>query len=245
MILDPLIPLLPEWLGVVAILMFARLSPRFRRPPLIFKYARRDGMVALSLYALILAIAFIFTFVNISAFQALFSEPLRNLSYSMLLAAISVVPFITAIIVRKQPWRSMGWNRAMAMPGLQFGLALAFLSIFLRGKFNTLVDGLATNEITALLLWLVLALAEETIFRGYLQLRFTTWWGQLPAWLGTAGLFLLWQLPRWIAQPDQLFFNLVVGAVQALFCGWMMRQSGSIIPSALFRAVSGWLSFVN
>lgn len=243
--LDGLLPLLPEWLGAVAVLMLATLSPRFKRPPLVFKYARRDGMLALSGFAIIMVLAFIFSQVNIGAITAPFSQNLRGLANRMLLALVCAVPFIAALLVRKQPWRSIGWNRAMQMPALQLGFALAFMTIFLRGKFNSLFTGMNADAVNALWMWLVTVLAEETIFRGYLQLRFTTWWGQRAAWLGTAGLFLLWQLPRWVASPDTLVFNLVVGAVQALLCGWIMRQSGHVAASTLYRAVSEWLLFLK
>ncbi len=236
--------MLPEWLGVIAVLMLATLSPRFKRPPLVFKYARRDGLWALGLFALILAVAIAFAWAAPQFFPGVFSENLLPLANRMLLALVCVAPFMIALLWRRQPWRSIGWNRAMLMPSLQLGFALAFLTIFLRGKFNALFTVMGTDAINALWMWLLAALAEETIFRGYLQLRFTTWWGQRAAWLGTAALFLLWQLPRWVASPQTLVLNLVIGAAQALLCGWIMRQSGNVVASALYRAVSEWLMFL-
>lgn len=243
--LESLLPLLPEWLGAVAVLMMARLSPRFKRPPLVFKYARRDGLWALGLFALSLGLAWLAMQVNLSALLAPFGPAVHPLAERMLLALVCVVPFVIALLARQQPWRSLGWNRAMLMPALQLGFALAFLTIFLRGKFNSLFAGMQTDALNALWMWLVTALAEETIFRGYIQLRLTTWWGQQAAWLGTAGLFLLWQLPRWAANPESLALNLLIGLVQALLCGWMMRVSGHVVAPALYRAVSAWLLFLS
>lgn len=234
---------LPEWLGVVAVLMLASLSPRFKRPPLVFVYARRDGTLALSLFVLVTVLALVLTRVDLSGYLALFNDNLQGTAVRVLLALASAAPVIVALLARQQPWRSAGWNRAVQSPSVQLGLALAFLTIFLRGKFNNLFS-LDPTALTALWLLMLAVLAEETIFRGYIQLRLTTWWGKIPAWLATAGLFLLWQLPRLAANPEALLFNLVSSAVQALLCGWMMRQTGSVIAPAMYRAVSDWLVFV-
>lgn len=242
--MEALLPLLPEWLGAVAVLMLASLSPRFKRPPLVFKYARRDGLFALGVFGIALVAAVAFALADLRALTSLFGVGLQPLTARLVLALLCLLPAVGLLLQRQQPWRSAGWNRAMQMPALQLGLALGFLAIFLRGKFNSLFTGMGTDALNALWMWLVIALAEETLFRGYIQLRLTTWWGARWGWLGTAGLFLLWQLPRWLMQPAQLPVNLLIGAAQALLCGWIMRQSGHVAASALYRAISEWLFFI-
>lgn len=242
--MEALLPLLPEWLGAVAVLMLASISPRFKRPPLVFKYARRDGLFALGVWGVALVVAVILALVNLSGFLPGFGAALQPVTSRLVLALVCVLPAIGLLLQRQQPWRSAGWNRAMQMPALQLGLALGFLAIFLRGKFNSLFTGMGVDALNALWMWLVIALAEETLFRGYIQLRLTTWWGARWGWLGTAGLFLLWQLPRWLMMPEQLLVNLLIGAAQALLCGWIMRQSGHVAASALYRAISEWLFFI-
>lgn len=242
--MDALLLMLPEWLGAVAVLMLASISPRFKRPPLVFKYAQRDGLFALAVFGVALMAAVTFALVDARSLTSIFGAALQPLTARLLLAVLSLIPAVGLLLQRQQPWRSAGWNRAMQMPALQLGLALGFLAIFLRGKFNSLFAGIGTDALNALWMWLVIALAEETVFRGYIQLRLTTWWGAWGGWLGTAGLFLLWQLPRWLMQPENLIANLIIGALQALLCGWIMRQSGHVGASALYRAISEWLYFI-
>jgi membrane protease YdiL (CAAX protease family) len=84
---------------------------------------------------------------------------------------------------------------------------------------------------------------EETIFRGYIQLRLNSYLGAKWGWLATAGLFLLWQLPGrlWLFPVDQLWQPVLIATVQGLLCGWMMKKTGHVASSAIFRAFSGWI----
>lgn len=97
-----------------------------------------------------------------------------------------------------------------------------------------------------LLIWLVLALAEETIFRGYIQLRLESYFGQKWGWLATAALYLLWQMPGrlWIMPLAEMWPTLLITLVQALLLGWVMRKSGHVLAPALYRAAAGWLLMI-
>jgi membrane protease YdiL (CAAX protease family) len=153
----------------------------------------------------------------------------------------ALVPVIVALWRRKQPVRSAGWSREKMNAALQLGLALAFLSIFLRGKFGAVVTGLNSQTLFMLGYALVVALMEETAFRGFIQPRLSSWWGETAGWLAAAALFVLCQLPRLLAAPDQLVFNLVLVTGQSLVAGYLMQRSGHVLAPGLFRAVSTWL----
>ena len=237
---------LSEWLGVVAVVMIAGISPLLKKVrPLTFRYPTREATYALSLFAVIYIFAFQFYSGDLFAFLRDFSAvfPGGELARRMLLAVIALIPFIAAIALRGQPVRSMGWQKENLRSGLMVGLLLVVVILFLRGKFMPLLKGVSPQQAGLLPVWLVYTFSEETIFRGYIQLRLNSYLGVKWGWLATAGLFLLWQLPGklWLFPVDQLWQPVLIAAVQGLLCGWMMKKTGHVVSSAIFRAFSGWI----
>jgi membrane protease YdiL (CAAX protease family) len=230
---------LSEWLGVIAVIWLASLSKSFQPKSLGFVYPRREGYVSLGLFALILVFAFFFY-----ASMAKPEGPISLLWQRLTVADLSVLPFLLALLVRGQPPRSAGWGRAMLGPSFRVGMALAFLTIFLRGKIYSLINGVDSSEMFALLAWVGISLAEESIFRGYLQLRLSSWLGDRWGWLASAGLFVLWQVPRLLANPANLLVILGLAAVQGLILGWLARKSGHVLAGVLYRTISEWAGYL-
>ncbi len=243
-----LIAQIAEWLGVVAVAWLLTLLPRFRQTQTGFKYARRDGFAAvtLSLTAILFAALFAFSglgktltaLVRLPGAAAALSEPLA-------LAVITLLPVVAALILRGQPPRSAGWGSRLLMPALQVGLALVLLTVFLRNRVMDVLSGLSTEETWYLLAALGVALAEETVFRGYIQVRLGWWLGQNQGWLLTALVYAAWKLPGLLAAGGGAAgwlpgLGLALG--QGLVTGWLMRNSKHVLAPALYRAVSIWLN---
>jgi membrane protease YdiL (CAAX protease family) len=234
-----------EWLGVAAVVMIAGVSPMLKRIRQIeFRYPRREAGYSLTLYALTYLVAFqyfsnpIFDFIkNLSKF---FSG--GELAERMILAVICLIPFLLAMILRGQPLKSIGWGKENLKAGAITGFLLVMLTLVLRGKFLTLLSGVNQEQANLLLVWALLALAEETIFRGYIQLRLTTFLGSTWGYLATVALYMLWQLPGriWTMTFTELWPTLLISLVQALLLGWIMRKSGHVLAPALYRIAAGW-----
>jgi membrane protease YdiL (CAAX protease family) len=233
-----LIYLAAEYLGVIAVVMLLGLSPRTRaRHEVKFVYPRREGLYALGGFAAILAIAVLF-------YSRSGGSDLRA---SLTLAALSVLPFAAFLFVRRQPLRSAGWGSANLRIGLIIGVALSILTIFLRNRFTSIVAGLPGDQIIQLLYWLGICLLEESIFRGYMQPRLSSWLGEIPGWVLAAALFALWRVPLWLAigeTPHSLLPVLGLTFVQGLVVGYIQRKSGSVLAPGLYRAVSTWISLL-
>ena len=165
----------------------------------------------------------------------------------MLLAVISLLPFIVLLFVRGQPFKSIGWSKENLRAGLTVGLMLVVLTVFLSGKFLILLKGISAEQGSLFLVILILCLAEETIFRGFIQLRLMSFLGNTWGWLATTGLYLLWQLPGrlWVRPFSEIWIELVIAVVQGLLLGWIMRKTGHVTAPALFRAVAAWLLLYN
>ena len=231
---------LAEWIGAVAVAMIAGISPKFTRTKLVFKYPRREGVVALGVFGFGLLTAAMLAAFPAASIGGLPGELTRYLE----IALISLVPVGVALWRRKQPVRSAGWGREKLSAALQLGLALAFFSIFLRGKFSAVVNGLSTNELEMLLFCLVVSACEETIFRGYIQPRLASWWGETPGWLAAAACFVIWQAPRLLLTPELIVPNGLLLVGQSVVAGYIMQRSGHALAPALYRSISTWLLYV-
>lgn len=287
MLFQILVAQISEWLGAISVAWLFSLSPRLKFPPVGFKFARRDGITALMLYALILALAFVVYLTNPPDVQAKIypaPAPVTNLKQALLTAAMALAAFGVALVARKQPIRSMGWNfrantgaspdgsftdaharkaprkadrkapavpvtrsQNVFMPALQMGFALAILTIFLRNRVMAVLAGMNSSELNPLLLAIGISLAEETIFRGYIQQRLSWWLGE---WQGiglTAVLFALWHLPAWIYKVPLETGLLMAGMtlVHGLVLGWIMSKSKNVIAPALYRSISIWMNFLG
>jgi membrane protease YdiL (CAAX protease family) len=238
--MDQILLYLSEWIGSIAVAMIAGISPKFKRTKLVFKYPQREGIVALAIFGVAILVSIILN--TFPAFQlAGLSKPL---SVRLFVAVGGLVPVVVALYRRQQPVRSAGWPRDKLNGALQLGLALAFLVIFLRGKFLAVLTHMTGPEAGMLGLLLIATLCEETVFRGYIQQRLAAWFGPNLGWLAASGLFLLWQLPLLLAVPDQILLNVAVCGAQSLVAGFIMQRSGHALSPAIYRAVSDWLIFV-
>ncbi|HBF40583.1 MAG TPA: hypothetical protein DDW19_02020 [Anaerolineaceae bacterium] len=155
-----------------------------------------------------------------------------------------MIPFILAVVLRGQPLKSMGWQKENLRAGLIVGLLLIVVVLFLRGKFAPLLKGVTRQQAGLLPVWLIYSFAEETIFRGYIQMRLDSYLGAKWGWMAAAGLFLLWQLPGrlWLFPAGQIWQPILIAAVQGVLCGWTMKKTGHVAAPALYRAFAGWLT---
>jgi membrane protease YdiL (CAAX protease family) len=233
---------LSEWLGVIAVTMILVTSKRFVRRPVIFKYPRRELIAVLGIYAFILMAAWaVYGGLLPFVMGGDLPEQLRT-RLPLALAALAVTG--GTLYVRRQPLLSVAWGRPLLKPALQLGFALAIMSLFLRQRISMIIDGVSQVEALALLALLVIAIAEETVFRGFIQLRLADRWGDLAGWLITAVLYIVWILPRWLLlgqAAGMAWQTLAAAAVMTILLGYVMRKSGHNAAGVLFRTISEWI----
>lgn len=240
---------LSEWLGSIAVVMIAGTSPIFKKIRRIeFRFPRREATFALILFALIFFFAFQFFTNPIFEFLRTFAGRLQGgeVAQRMLIALFALLVVIILMIVRGQPPKSAGWSKENTRTSLTLGLVLVLLVIFLRGKFISLLQGVGTDQGSLLFVVLIWCLAEETVFRGYIQLRLMSYLGTTWGWLATAFLWVLWQLPGnpVFTQFNQEWPQLIITLVQGLLLGWIMRKTYHVGAPALLRAATTWLLLI-
>lgn len=264
-------PILVEWMGVIAVTMILALSPAFKRRPLIFKYPQREGIVASVLYALLVGgLALIFTQAQwaptVVQGAANFHLPINWLmsglgsqalaagakSYTpddllrqLTVSALSLAPFALVLLVRQQPLFSTGLGQQTLRPSLTLGVALGLLTIFLRGKIYTIINSVGPTQGNYLIAMAGVGLAEEVIFRGFIQLRLTSWLGPLWGWVLTAVAFALYHIPSKLliehVSLEALAFSLIIPLLFGLLQGWIMQKSGNIAGLAIYHAIHNWM----
>jgi membrane protease YdiL (CAAX protease family) len=170
-----------------------------------------------------------------------------DLIYQAVLAALLAAPFIIALLIRRQPLLSVGLAQRLLRPSLSLGFALALMSIFLQGKLSKILFGLTTSLGYALVAALLIGLAEEFVFRGFIQLRLSGWLGDIQGWLASTGLFVLWRLLIAVlagASFASLGLTLLYLLAFSLLQGWMMRKCNHIAAPVIFHAVHLWISML-
>jgi membrane protease YdiL (CAAX protease family) len=226
-----------QFVGVIMVGWLARVSPRFQYRQIGFIYKQRDGLVALGLWAVLALISIgVATGFLPDLFKTAAIDPLltRQLTAAVLGGGLVAV----LLAARRQPLKSAGWGKATQRGGLMLGLALAFLILFLSGRAVSFLQGAAAlpDFLSGLA---VISLLEETVFRGYIQLRLDWWLGKRWGLALTVFLFLLWRLPLLLLGPVA-GLPLVLGLVliQAVLLGWLMQVSGHVLAPALYRFIS-------
>ncbi|MDT8898930.1 CPBP family glutamic-type intramembrane protease [Thermanaerothrix sp. 4228-RoL] len=224
-----------EVMGVVAVTLLLTLSPRFRHPPLVFRYPRREGGIASALFGLTLAGTFLYLRTGGMAVSPLSAAQVNIMGMTLLL-------YLGALVARGQPLRSAGWGRATLLPALQLGLGLIFITLFLRGQFMHLLKGISHEQGQALIMSLILAVGEESIFRGYLLPRWSAWLGSRTGLVVNGLAFALWRLPWVLTAPiATMITTLGIAFAQGLLLGWIMQKSHHVLAGALYRGFSDWL----
>ncbi len=235
----PLLLFISEWLGVVAVTWIASLSPRLKPKPIEFRYPRREGIISFSLFVFILIGSFL-VFQRLPAPE----DAVAALWQRAAVAGVVLVIFLVAMLSRTQPLLSLGWRRERWGPLLRLSLALVFLTIFLRGKVAGIINGVSQEEGYAFFAWLGIALAEESVFRGYIQLRLSSWLGNRWGWVASAVLFTLYNIPRYILLPAELPLRLGICLVQGLVLGWLMKKTLHTLPVFIYRVLSEWMAYL-
>lgn len=246
---DSILLIAAEWIGVAAVGMLAGLSPQLQKVrPLQFLFPRREASVTFSTNAIL----FIFSiFLYWRYFTAASVPGLINpevLWQRIVLDVLTLAAFGAALFTRKQPLRSALWGKDALRPNIQFGLLLAVLVIFLRGKIFAIINGVDADEGLAFLQLLIISTCEITAFFGYSQPRLSSRFGENIGWMISAVLFALWQIiPLALhgATGQAALFQVGLAVGHGLILGWITRKSRHVLAPILYLTLSQWLFLIK
>ena len=132
-----------------------------------------------------------------------------SMAYSSLLYAVFLLPFIAALVVRRQGLHTCLIPRKGVLFHLTVSIAMGFFSIpvylLAVGKISMLPYALSNLFTVSSLFFLVPILMEEFIFRGFLLTRFTAGLGKHKGVLLSAVMFGLYHYPRYLLSSHMGF----------------------------------------
>jgi membrane protease YdiL (CAAX protease family) len=256
--------LISEIVGVIAVVLILSISPVVKnKRPLQFLYPKREGSAALTVGILVLLFtAFVQRFqpllftqlINFTSYPGFFNAPklsfgnINVLTAEIIFSAAIIFPVGISLVLRKQPLLSIGLSKPNLKIGLQTGLVLVILVIFLQGKIFAIINGLGQGAFLTLAIAFVAVLGEEIVFRGYIQPRFTAWLGE--KWGIVAAILLYvawWALPvigSYSGDGLQLLGGFLYRITLACLLSWIMKKTGSLVSPVLYHIVHLWLAFI-
>jgi len=219
------------------------------------KRARRQALIAL---ALVLLPNLVLTGVGLlmrgEAQRVARAQTAGGFGGARLLRQVGLYAFLTLpagvwLYRRRVGWEGCGWGRRRVGRALALGAALGAGALLWRARpFAPERMGLADTW-WALATYTVVALAEETLYRGYLQGRLEAWLGRWWGYLATALLFTAVHLPARLLGGEPLVQTLEYAAVQllpmALLFGGAMAAGGHALASTLLHLAWNWASVVR
>jgi membrane protease YdiL (CAAX protease family) len=132
--------------------------------------------------------------------------------------------------------------------GLQTGMVLAILVIFLQGKIFAIINGLAQGAFLTLAIAFVAVLGEEIVFRGYIQPRFAAWLGEKWGIITAIVLYVAWwalpSIGAYSGDGLQLLGGFLYRITLAILLSWIMKKTGSLLTPVLYHTAHLWLAFM-
>jgi hypothetical protein len=234
------------WLGAIAVIMIAGLSPEMKsKPPLIFKYPERERNVVLITSGVFLALA-ISTAIVLP--QWLMNLPERFNLFQWTFGALGILMAVISFLIlryRKQPMLSFGWNKKLWRIGSRIGASLIFLNFFLSGSISksNLAIYFSEESLIIFAFMLVFNIAWETALRGFLQSRVNAWLGDQWGWLATAAFASILMLPIALVTGTSWITMLKFTGHQFIL-GWIMKRTGHVFPGAVWAASFTWFTLL-
>jgi hypothetical protein len=164
----------------------------------------------------------------------------RQWSGAILVSLASVgVLFLVAWLLRKKP-----------MPGSI--MALGFFVFLAPYALNSSENPVGLILLKTAYFYLLVAPAEELLFRGYVQSRMNEVWGRPYTFFGVkwgwgilfgAILFGLWHVMLMPAVPG-VWFQALWTSFAGLALGFLREKTGSVVPSSILHSVINYIPFI-
>jgi membrane protease YdiL (CAAX protease family) len=169
------------------------------------------------------------------------------------LCAFLLLPTGIWVVRQRAGWTALGqaggWGRERLGRAVLLGTLLGMGVLFLRGRPFEWARLSRADTWWALATYAVVALVEETLYRGFLQGRLGAWLGRGWGCLTTALLFTVLHLPARLLGGQPLVPALTYAAVRllpmALLFGGTMLAAGHAAAPAVVHLAWNWASVIR
>lgn len=209
-----------------------------------FKSPKAEVLIAVFLYLILVAFA-VFAFWQVGSHTPSKSETVRNgytfaqALFQLLANAMIFLPFGIAMLIRNQGLKTIGISKYNISLSIIGGI-IASLFASLLFSHPSLQFWLSASTAFLFIAQLGVGLSEEAIFRGYLLMRFSTYFKRNIAELFTALMFALVHIPQRLFNKSTVT-ELVVDLVVLFLWGWVfnviMHRTSNVAGLALLHSV--------
>ncbi len=169
-------------------------------------------------------------------------DVLRVLYEWVIYAMISFVPILVILRIRHQNSESVGFT----MKNLKISVGVGLLLSALWLAFNTtperfLSRALTSNTFYGFFYFLAVGLGEELLFRGFLQLRFVAWLGELKGLIVASLVMAFIHLPQRLfvagMDPLQAMISATLLIPVSLLLGFVMLRTQNVLGPTVLHTI--------
>ena len=158
---------------------------------------------------------------------------------------ILLVPMLAGMMVNELGWRDLQYRRERVVSSVILGTVIGGIFLASGGKIG-LVSGIWSGWfIWGVLQFLVVGFAEETLFRGYVQVRWVGARGWWRGWLLTSFVMSLFHVPILLgggALIHEASIEVLKIFPLSLLLGYSLQKSGNVVLPGVIHL---WLNVVE
>lgn len=168
----------------------------------------------------------------------------------MLVALVAAGPVFIVMRLRKEPLASAGASANALGHSLAVSVPLlAALAVwFLVTQWGEGIDLFQVRSAWALLQFLIVGLAEEFVYRGYLQTRLIGWLGLYRGWILASVLMAMAHVGHRVVTLGMTGTQALLSSASlvpvSLFLGFVMVRTRSIVAPGLLHAAINWVDLL-
>ena len=165
-------------------------------------------------------------------------------------AAMYTIPVLIICKARKQNLETVGITKKNVRLSLEIGLVLSLLILFLSITPELFQEKFFTyNTFYAFIYFLAIGFGEELLFRGILQIRCSSWLGEIRGWILASTIMAIVHLPQRIfvlgLDPLQASVSALFLMPFSLLMGFIMLKTRSILGPTVIHTVTDWISVLR
>lgn len=159
---------------------------------------------------------------------------------------IVLLPMFIGMKVDGLEWHDLQYSRRNLLPSFVLGTLVGVVFLIGAGKVERLSIVCTASGIYAILQYLVVGFAEETLFRGYVQVRWGATLGWWSGFLLTSVVMSLYHVPLLFMGESLPFSSVLLELLRmmplSLLLGYAMHRSGNIVAPGIIHL---WLNLIQ
>nr|MBN2278180.1 CPBP family intramembrane metalloprotease [candidate division Zixibacteria bacterium] len=164
----------------------------------------------------------------------------------IIISLLILIPVGIALKTLHESYSTAGVNSNNLWGSLVIGLIIGLVAIFVTLVRNSGHPGLGSLHFRAFIYFSIVGLAEEFVYRGYLQTRMMAWLKTIPGWILTSIIMAMAHFAQRIGvggmDPGSALLDCLALIPISLFFGYTYLRTGNIWGVGLMHAFSDWIN---